>query len=389
LINPGGTTPFTAAQAKTAVFGTANDYIKEASYGKSSYTGAVDPTGDVFGWFQVGSGCNLDTIASAAKSAAQAAGANLSQYNTFLYLTPAAGRSSCSFDGITSPSQQNALVINDNPLNYVVAHELGHTFGNGTLVIGEANGLNCGTVAIASSCNFDGYADAYTVMGNMNARSTFGHYSAPHKFTAGWLTAADVATVTASSTVTINTLEAASGVRAIRIPRGSSYLWVEVRGKTGFDATSLPAAGYTGVLLHTLEANGEDTDLVDMAPATTTYSDAPLLPGASVTDPVSGAKVTLVSRTDTQATVSVQIGSATPPPASSPPAVTPTISPSSAPRIPHSADINHDGTVNVFDLSMLLSKWATTDVTADINASGTVDVFDLSTLLNKWGTPGT
>jgi hypothetical protein len=48
-------------------------------------------------------------------------------------------------------------------------------------------------------------------------------------------------------------------------------------------------------------------------------------------------------------------------------------------------DINTDGTVNVFDLSMLLSKWNTTTASADLNTDGTVNVFDLSILLSHWG----
>src|SRR5438067_2017322 len=50
-----------------------------------------------------------------------------------------------------------------------------------------------------------------------------------------------------------------------------------------------------------------------------------------------------------------------------------------------SADLNHDGTVNVFDLSILLSKWGTSDATSDLNHDGTVNIFDLSALLSAWG----
>jgi beta-glucanase (GH16 family) len=49
-------------------------------------------------------------------------------------------------------------------------------------------------------------------------------------------------------------------------------------------------------------------------------------------------------------------------------------------------DINGDGSVNVFDLSILLSKWGTNDPPSDINGDGSVNVFDLSALLSHWGT---
>lgn len=50
---------------------------------------------------------------------------------------------------------------------------------------------------------------------------------------------------------------------------------------------------------------------------------------------------------------------------------------------PNSADLNADGKVNVFDLSILLSHWNASG-SGDINADGIVNVFDLSRLLNAW-----
>lgn len=50
------------------------------------------------------------------------------------------------------------------------------------------------------------------------------------------------------------------------------------------------------------------------------------------------------------------------------------------------ADLNSDGTVNIFDLSILLSKWSQSgDQPADINADNVVNIFDLSILLSTWG----
>ncbi|HET9721925.1 MAG TPA: Ig-like domain-containing protein [Candidatus Saccharimonadales bacterium] len=49
-------------------------------------------------------------------------------------------------------------------------------------------------------------------------------------------------------------------------------------------------------------------------------------------------------------------------------------------------DVNNDGHVNITDLSMLLSKYLTTDTVCDINSDGTVNIFDLSILLTHYGT---
>lgn len=51
-------------------------------------------------------------------------------------------------------------------------------------------------------------------------------------------------------------------------------------------------------------------------------------------------------------------------------------------------DINNDGVVNIFDLSILLSDWNTTSAAADLNGDGTVNIFDLSILLSHWGLSG-
>lgn len=53
-----------------------------------------------------------------------------------------------------------------------------------------------------------------------------------------------------------------------------------------------------------------------------------------------------------------------------------------------SADFNSDGTVNIFDLSILAGNWGKTSATralGDANGDGTVNVFDLSILASQWG----
>ncbi len=53
---------------------------------------------------------------------------------------------------------------------------------------------------------------------------------------------------------------------------------------------------------------------------------------------------------------------------------------------PIPGDLNNSGHVDIFDLSLLLSKYGTSDATADINNDNTVDIFDLSILLSHYGT---
>jgi hypothetical protein len=53
------------------------------------------------------------------------------------------------------------------------------------------------------------------------------------------------------------------------------------------------------------------------------------------------------------------------------------------PNLP--GDLNNDNTVNIQDLSILLSNYNTSNSTADINSDGTVNILDLSTLLSHYG----
>jgi hypothetical protein len=50
-------------------------------------------------------------------------------------------------------------------------------------------------------------------------------------------------------------------------------------------------------------------------------------------------------------------------------------------------DLNSDGTVNILDLSVLLSAWGTSNsaIESNLGRPGPVDVFDLSILLSHWG----
>jgi hypothetical protein len=49
-------------------------------------------------------------------------------------------------------------------------------------------------------------------------------------------------------------------------------------------------------------------------------------------------------------------------------------------------DVNNDGTVNIFDLSILLSHYGGVYTPADFNNDGVVNIFDLSILLSNYGT---
>lgn len=51
------------------------------------------------------------------------------------------------------------------------------------------------------------------------------------------------------------------------------------------------------------------------------------------------------------------------------------------------SDLNHDGQVNLIDLSILLSDYGKTGVPGDINGDGIVNIIDLSILITNYGNP--
>ena len=55
------------------------------------------------------------------------------------------------------------------------------------------------------------------------------------------------------------------------------------------------------------------------------------------------------------------------------------------PYQPLLGDINDDGVVDAYDLTLLLDVWGTNDVYADLNGDGVVNVSDLLILLGNWG----
>jgi hypothetical protein len=71
-------------------------------------------------------------------------------------------------------------------------------------------------------------------------------------------------------------------------------------------------------------------------------------------------------------------------PTATPTPLPPTPTPTKTPQ--QKADINSSGSVDIQDLSYLLSHWNTNDALADINGDGNVTILDLSILLSHYGT---
>ncbi len=127
------------------------------------------------------------------------------------------------------------------------------------------------------------------------------------------------------------------------------------------DQTYIPSLGS-----HTISVAADDANYVDESnennnELTSTMTVLPISPPPPVTPPTQPP---------------------TPPPVTPPPVQPPT--PPTPPPPASTGDLNNDGRIDIFDLSIILSRWNTSNAAADLNRNGKVDIFDLSILLSNW-----
>ena len=297
------TPPYTVSYAQS-VFTTTSNFDLENSYGQTWLTGVVDlsQVADVRGWYTLAltsTVCDYNTLASQAKSAAQAAGVDLTAYTRYVYAFP---QNACTWWGLGSvggnPSQ---AWINGSLQLKVVSHEMGHNLG-----LYHSHSMSCDT----TGCTASEYGDGWDTMGNPSS----GHYNAYQKERLGWLNygvSPPLTAVTASGTYRLDLYEPTSAnSKALKLWKSTNpstgqqtYYYVEYRSTWGVDS-GLAA----GVLVHTgTEGDGNSNYLWDLAQTTTT-SDWMLDVGQSYTDANAGVTLTTVSTDSTGAFVQVTLG---------------------------------------------------------------------------------
>jgi M6 family metalloprotease-like protein len=314
------TQPFTTGDAYNAVFGTANNFIIENSYGQTSLTGSV------VGWYTVPESittCNMSQIAADAQTAASAAGTNLALYTRYLYVFPS--NSACGWAGSSyvggNPSQS---WINGSLDSHTVDHELGHAFG-----LWHSHSLDCGMGAtICSSGTVVEYGDVLDAMGQPQKPSP--HYNTFQKERLGWLNyaAPTIQTVTAIGTYTINTYElGGAGPNALKILKSTdpttgakTWYYLEQRQSVGFDSFFTDGTCFTcgtqnetnGVLFHIgTDGNGNSDEMLDMTPATPTssgYYDQSLVVGQSFQDAAANLTITPTAVNSASAALQITFG---------------------------------------------------------------------------------
>jgi len=321
-------TPWTIAQVQASFFTDAPTKSVRSYYAEQSY-GGMSVSGDVLGYYTINvdrSTCAWSTWHKAARDAATAAGVDLSSYTNVMAIWP--GQSVCGWAGIAYvPGSYSAL---NNTIGWTTAaHELGHNLG-----AHHAQSLTCTQggvrVSIGSSCTTSEYGDPFDRMGGGQV-----HFNQYHRRQVGFLTSSDQLTVSAAGTYSIGVASHLNSAapKIVRLARGDgTYLYLEARQAFGlfesFSSTSNVTAGVT--IRIGPDTARQQTKLVDATPTTTTFADAALVSGRSLTDPVSGWTITTASVGTSGATVTLSRPGETPT-ATPTPTVAPTPSPTPVP----------------------------------------------------------
>ncbi len=303
--------PYTATFAQSMIFGTTSDFFLQNSYQQTWLSG------NVLGWLTIAASstvCDTATIATQAKSAATAAGVDLTAYSHYVYAFP---QNACGFWGLSSvggsPSES---WLNGELKLGVTAHELGHGLG-----LFHSHALDCNVTTLGSSCATYEYGNMMDMMG----ASSFAHYNAFQKERLGWLntgSSPQITTILASGAYTLEPIGSdSSGPKALKILKSTdpstgkrTWYYVESRQAAGFDAGFAGNSNViNGVLIHLgTESNANSSDLLDMTPASGStlywdWNDPALEVGQSFEDIDAGMIITTDSVSASQTTVTVNL----------------------------------------------------------------------------------
>lgn len=304
----------TPQRARDQLFGDDNAWMREASYGQVSLTGAVTP------WVKIAaptSGRCFDyatQIRDRARAGARTLGYDYQTYHRTLVYFPKC--TSADTTGLAGWAYEpgDSIWLNGVMDRRTSVHEHGHSFG-----LPHARAYDCTSnglpVTLGGSCVALEYGDPYDAMG----QSTYvGHFTGMNKDRIGWLGARKHVVMTPSSSFTLAPFERVSAtpvVAVVNSPVSGRRYWLEFRQPVGMDAR-FPAGGTAGIQIH-LDQNGLGPYLLDPTPSDASFTTAVLGAGRSWTAP-DGVRVAVGTVSSTGATVSVSGAQPVPVPPSEP-----------------------------------------------------------------------
>ncbi|HVJ15291.1 MAG TPA: hypothetical protein VM686_07615, partial [Polyangiaceae bacterium] len=311
LVHWGAPDKETVESMRAKVFTNANstsEYYKETSYGLQKLSG------DVFGWYSIPNpgSCVPDAIATSARTAATAAGVNLSNYKQIMYYFPNYPKCEgwAGLAQIGSPGKPaRDSWYNGYSECVVLAQELAHNWG----LLHSRSCRNQPASGMCAGGDVQEYGDRFCPMGGgcwqMNA---------VQKGEMNWFGACNVVSAKAGGTFDIDPFETPSnGIQALRVPKGDGrYFYIENRRALGkFDVMRSSATintVFTGVLIHEGPEQlspqpsmaTRNPYLIDTNPGTSTFDDAALQVGKTWSN--GNVTITLVSK-DANGVAKVQV----------------------------------------------------------------------------------
>ncbi|MFO1305804.1 MAG: FG-GAP-like repeat-containing protein [Burkholderiales bacterium] len=301
--------PFTVASIQSAVFGASNSvghFYVETSYGQQALSGTTADDGSG-GWLlaerALPATCDINVIATAAENAATLRGYNLASYagRIYVFTNNVPG---CGWAGLAYVGWARSYIKQTTSL-LVIGHEVGHNFG-----MLHAASLDCGTNVIGGTCTSAEYGDPFDIMGNNRAM----HPNAAQKADLGWIAPSTVKThTTGRATYTLTPIETAGGATyAVKIPAATNRTyWLEYRQPIGYDSglSSFPNNGAQFRVASPFESIcsgcADDTEFLDLTPATSAFTDGALVLGQSYNDAYYGFQVSVTAATPTSLTLTV------------------------------------------------------------------------------------
>jgi|GEM_PF-1859735 len=312
-----GQTANSAEPIRKAVFGDGDDfssfahYLKLASHGKFGIEGTMLTDVDL-GDFP--KGCDSVAIRAQAKAAAKARGVDAGKFNLLFVDFPS--NRECRFSGLAGSPGAWILSNGSGHGYWMWTHEFGHGLGVHHPDSLQHCPVKDGAVVIGNGCVTGGIDDPTDTVGGGGRRM----YPVDYQLFTGWLSENDVPAIVKPGTYRLAPLwSTLPGKQGYRLPRGDgSALVLEFRrpqlnmGKRGtfedWPDTSPFVNGVTvRIMRHPNNVSIKNT-LVDATPGSADgMKDAPLMPGKSIVDTVSGRRITVLSADERGAVVQVEL----------------------------------------------------------------------------------
>ncbi|KVH14061.1 carbohydrate-binding protein [Burkholderia anthina] len=312
-----GQTANPAEPIRKAVFGDGDDFSSLAHYLKLASRGKFGIEGTMLTDVDLGDfpkGCDSVAIRAQAKAAAKARGVDAGKFNLLFVDFPS--NRECRFSGLAGSPGAWILSNGSGHGYWMWTHEFGHGLGVHHPDSLQHCPVKDGAVVIGNGCVTGGIDDPTDTVGGGGRRM----YPVDYQLFTGWLSEEDVPAIVKPGTYRLAPLwSTLPGKQGYRLPRGDgSALVLEFRrpqldmGKRGtfedWPDTSPFVNGVTVRIMRHPNTVSIKNTLVDATPGSADgMKDAPLMPGKSIVDTVSGRRITVLSADESGAVVQVEL----------------------------------------------------------------------------------